>query len=183
MAVYRLLVLSALLFVSQYVTAQTIYQVDKGSITFNSNAPNEIIKATSEKLEGVIDVQKRTFAFKVDIRSFMGFNSPLQKDHFNENYMESHLYKLATFSGKIIEDIDLNEPGIHKLRAKGRLNIHGVEEERIIYAQVKQTEKKIIIASEFEVELSDHNIKIPRVVNDKLATAVIVSINARLIAR
>src|SRR5262245_21481143 len=60
-----------------------------GIISFRSDAPLEVIKATSEKLHGRIDPVRRTFAFKVLIRSFEGFNSPLQQVHFYENYLES----------------------------------------------------------------------------------------------
>lgn len=183
MVTLRVLVLACFILMSQFVNGQSIYLLNKGSITFNSNATNEIIKATSDQLKGVIDIKKRTFAFQVEIPTFMGFNSPLQKEHFNENYMESSLYPLATFSGKIIEDVPLNKNGKYKLRAKGNLNIHGIEDERIIYVDVEVVDKKIMIISEFEVQLADHDIKIPRVVNDKLATAVAVSINALLIPR
>ncbi len=40
------------------------------------------------------------------VNSFKGFNSALQKEHFNENYMESENFPYASFEGKIIEDID-----------------------------------------------------------------------------
>jgi hypothetical protein len=53
------------------------------------------------------------------MRSFQGFNSPLQKEHFNENYVESDKFPEASFKGKIIEDQDLTVDGTYELRAKG----------------------------------------------------------------
>lgn len=161
--------------------AQVVYQVKQGSISFNSDAPNEIIKASSKKLRGVINIEKKQFAFKTEVASFEGFNSPLQREHFNENYMESGLYPDISFSGKIIEDINLTEDGKYKVRAKGKLTIHGVSRDRILYANVVVKNKLMDISSEFTVSLADHDIKIPRVVNDKLATEVFIVVKITML--
>ena len=103
------------------------YYIDNGIISFRSEAQQELIKASSGSLLGLIEPAKRTFVFKVLIRTFKGFNSALQQEHFNEKYLESERYPEATFVGKIIEDIDLTIDGKYELRAKGKLNIHGVK--------------------------------------------------------
>src|ERR1043166_9418670 len=102
----------------------TVYQTIKGRIDFRSDAPFEIIRASSNELLGLLDISKKNFAFKVGIRSFQGFNSPLQKEHFNENYLQSDEYPDASFNGKIIEDADLAVDGNYQVRAKGILTIH-----------------------------------------------------------
>ena len=66
----------------------------------------------------------------------MGLTIPLQKDHFNENYLESTKYPNATFTGKIIENVDLSVDGVYTIRAKGKLNIHGIEQERILKSRI-----------------------------------------------
>ena len=161
--------------------AQSVYEVQKSTITFNSDAPNELIKATSKKLRGLINPAKKQFAFRVEVSSFEGFNSPLQREHFNENYMESFKYPNITFSGKIIEDVDLSEDGKYKVRAKGELNVHGVARDRIIYADVVTRKGSMEVSSDFRVALAEHDIKIPRVVNDKLATEVYITVKMTLI--
>src|ERR1043165_8743752 len=103
-----------------------LFQVSRGVVRFHSDAPQELIRAASEELKGVIDVRKRTFAFRIPITSFQGFNSPLQREHFNENYMESVRFPEAAFLGKIIEDVDLTKNGAYLVRAKGRLLVHGL---------------------------------------------------------
>ena len=50
----------------------------------------------------------------------------MQKEHFNENYLESDKYPDATFAGKIIEDVDFTKNNTITVRAKGILTIHGV---------------------------------------------------------
>lgn len=180
MFIIRMLFIAGLILFSNQLHAQSVYHVTNGSIDFNSNAPNEIIKATSEGLHGVLDIEKNIFAFKIDMTTFEGFNSPLQREHFNENYMESHIYQEAKFSGKIIENVNLKKNGSYTIRAKGKLDIHGVSKERIIYIDIAVEGSSIIAKSDFKVLLADHDIKIPRVVYDKLATEVNVSMNALL---
>jgi YceI-like domain len=156
----------------------TLYQTTKGRIDFRSDAPFEIIKASSNDLIGLLDISKNNFSFKVLIRSFQGFNNPLQKEHFNENYLESDKYPDASFKGKIIEEADLTVDGSYQLRAKGILTIHNVSQERIIKSDVTVKHNIITIHSSFTVLLSDHNIPIPKVVNQKLANEIKVEVTA-----
>lgn len=157
-----------------------IYGTTNGTIIFNSDAPLELIQASSRELRGKFDIAKKLFAFTVKINSFEGFNSPLQKEHFNENYLESVQYPNATFSGKVIEDIDFLKEGTYSIRAKGTLLIHGVAQERIIKSELVVKDGKISIRSNFTVLLSDHNIPIPKVVHEKLASEIKVEVKADL---
>jgi hypothetical protein len=160
--------------------AGQIFEVRKGSVTFHSNAPLELIRASSDKLLGLLDTQKKNYAFRISMSSFRGFNSPLQGEHFNENYVESSKYSDASFSGKIIEDDDLSADGNYTVRAKGTLTIHGIGQERIIRSTVTNKGGKLHIESTFSVLLSDHDIKIPRIVSEKLSAEVFVEVKADL---
>lgn len=157
-----------------------IYQITTGKISFKSDAPLEIIKAASNNLIGLLDVSKNNFSFRIDVHSFQGFNSPLQKEHFNENYMQSDKYPEASFKGKIIEDVDLTQDGNYDVRTKGILTIHNIPQERIIKSTIIVKQKIITVHSEFTVLLSDHNIPIPMVVNQKLANEIKVNVDATL---
>ncbi len=160
-----------------------LYQTTSGRISFKSDAPLEIIRASSSDLIGLMDIEKKNFSFKINVHSFQGFNSPLQKEHFNENYMESDEYPEASFKGKIIEDVDLSIDGSYHVRTKGILTIHNVPQERIIQSDVMVKQHIITVHSAFTVLLSDHNIPIPTVVNQKLANEIKVEVNATLEAR
>lgn len=155
-----------------------VLSVSKGSIDFRSEARLELIKANSNELLGKLDISKKEFAFKVKMRSFNGFNSPLQKEHFNENYLESDRFPDASFSGKIIEDIDLTKEGVYTVRAKGNFTLHGVSQERIIKSEISNKNGVFSIVSNFTVSLSDHNIAIPKVVHEKLASVIKVFVKA-----
>jgi len=162
------------------IQSQESYYSGKGIVNFRSEAQQEIINASSSRLVGILNPSKKTFYFKVSVRTFNGFNSALQQEHFNEKYIESEEFPEATFFGKIIEDIDLTIDGIYELRAKGILKIHGVEMERIIKGKVEVKNEKIKIESHFSILLSDHKIKIPRVVHEKIANEILVDLTIEL---
>lgn len=164
-------------------TRDEIFRCENGKVGFKSDAPLEVIQAKSSKLRGAIDSENQTFAWTVDVKTFEGFNSPLQREHFNENYMESKKYPKASFTGKIIEAIDFQKDGTYSIRAKGQLNIHGVEQERIIKSQLEVSGNKIKIQSSFGVPLSDHNITIPKIVYQKIAEEITITVDAELVKK
>lgn len=161
-------------------TLQQDYTISTGSVSFRSDAPLELIKAQSNELKGLLVTSKKQFAFLIKIKSFKGFNSPLQQEHFNENYMQSNKFPDASFEGKIIEDIDFTKDGVYTIRSKGNLSIHGVSQERIIKSELSIKNNKLNIKSNFTVLLADHNIPIPKVVNEKLASEIKVEIKAEM---
>jgi hypothetical protein len=163
--------------------AQQIYITKTGKVNFVSDAPLELIKATSTELQGALNPGDKSFAFVIDNKTFKGFNSPLQQEHFYENYMEVQDYPTSSFKGKIIEDIDMQSVSGQTVRAKGVLTIHGVEQERIIKGTLLRTREKFILKAEFTVPLEEHNIKIPKVVYQKIAEIIQVNIEAELIIK
>lgn len=178
-----LFILFSFLALTLFAGPGKVFSTGSGTINFRSDAPFELIKASSKDLAGILDTEKKVFAFRVKMQSFQGFNSELQRVHFNENYLESNLYPDATFSGKIIEDIDFLKDGEYSVRAKGNLVVHGVSQERIIKADMTVKQDKIIIKSAFTVLLNDHNIPIPKVVKDKLASEIKVDVSVQLTPR
>ena len=160
-----------------------IFSVSSGTIVFRSDASMELIKASSNQLKGIFSAEKKQFAFTVNINTFKGFNSPLQLEHFNENYLESDKFPRASFEGKIIEDIDLSRNGSYTIRAKGNLTVHGVVQERIIKCEMTIKNGVVTVKSNFTVLLSDHNISIPKVVHEKLASEIKVEVKAELVEK
>jgi len=156
------------------------FSTKAGTIKFISKAQLELIQASSDKLQGIINPATNQFAFLVDMKSFQGFNSGLQRQHFNENYIESEKFPQAKFSGKVIEQIDFTQNGVSEVRAKGELDIHGQKQVRIIKAKITVNGNQISIEAQFLIPLSDHNITIPKIVNQKIATEIEVGVNANL---
>jgi polyisoprenoid-binding protein YceI len=160
--------------------AQKRYTIQKGEISFASRAELELIKASSAQVQGLIDPETNQFAFSVDVQTFRGFNSELQREHFNEKYMESERYPKARFSGKIIEQIDFSKNDTYEVRAKGDLEIHGEKQTRIIKGTITTRDGTIRLDAKFTVPLSDHNITIPSIVKQKIATEIEVLFTASM---
>lgn len=180
MGLLRVLIVFALATLPMVSMAQKKYATRNAKIDFTSEAQLELIKAASTTVKGLIDPATNQFAFTIDINSFQGFNSTLQRVHFNEKYMETEKYPKATFSGKIIEQIDFSSDGVYDVRAKGDLEIHGVKQTRIIKAKIAIKNGSLKINAAFDVPLSDHNITIPTVVSQKIATQINVQFDASM---
>lgn len=160
-----------------------VYMTNSGNATFASDASAEIITASTDEVSGAINITDNRFAFRIANKSFIGFNSPLQQEHFYENYIETDKYTYSSFQGKIIEKIDPNVDGSFQIRAKGMLSIHGIEQERIIKSTIIIKGNMIKVKSNFQVPLEDHDIRIPKVVYRKIAEIIDVEINADLILK
>jgi hypothetical protein len=177
----KIVVIFIAIFLSLNLThAQQKYNLTKGQISFTSNAELEVIKASSDQPRGLIDPLTNHFAFTVDIKTFKGFNSELQREHFNEKYMESEKFQRARFSGKIIEQIDFSMNGTYEIRAKGELEIHGQKQTRIIRGKITVKDSIVKIETHFTVPLSDHSISIPSIVQQKIATEIDVNFIATM---
>ncbi len=173
-----------LLFVSVGLSSfsQDLYSIQDGKIHFVSNAPEENIKATSKELAGLMNIGENTFAFSVYLKTFKGFNSPLQQEHFYENYMQTDVFPRSTFTGKLIDKFDPNVSK-QKVRAKGQFEIHGVKKERIIEVNLTKTGKGFLIESDFNVLLEDHGIQVPQIVFQKIAANINVSVKGEMLPK
>lgn len=160
--------------------AQKKFSIQSGRIGFTSNAELELIKASSNEVRGLINPTTNQFAFTVDIKAFRGFNSELQREHFNEKYMETERFPKGSFSGKIIEQIDFAKNGTYEVRAKGDLELHGQKQTRIIRAKITISNGALQVEASFLVPLSDHNISIPTIVSQKIATEIEVDFSASM---
>ena len=170
-----------LLFVQITSLAQKRYTAKTARIDFTSDAELELIQASSSHVQGLIDPATNQFAFSVDVKSFRGFNSELQREHFNEKYMESERFPKARFSGKIIEQIDYKINGTYDVRAKGNLEIHGIKQTRIIKGKITVRDNQLRIEAGFKVPLSDHSIAIPTIVKQKIATEIEVDFTSSMV--
>lgn len=160
-----------------FYVAGDLLKSESGKVAFVSEAPLETIKASSTELKGVIDVNSKKFAFQLAVNSFEGFNSPLQRIHFLENYIEAYANPVASFEGKIVDPVDFEKPGTYQVRTKGSMRIKGIEVERIIPCEVIVAGNEVSISSSFDIELDDYNIRIPRIVNQKISETIAVDVS------
>jgi polyisoprenoid-binding protein YceI len=163
---------TALLLCSSASYAQ-LFSSSTGNISFFSKTPVEDIEAHSKVMLGVMNIEKRTLAFKVANTSFE-FKNKLMQEHFNEKYMESEKYPESSFAGKINETVDLTKNGDYPVTVTGKLKVHGVEKDRTIAGVISVKDGRISIKSDFKVLVKDHNITIPTLVLAKIAEEITV---------
>lgn len=133
--------------------------------SFFSEARFENIEAISKKGISAININTGEIAFKIPIGSFV-FKNGLMQEHFNENYLESDKYPNATFSGNMMEGIDLTKDGTYNVIVTGKLSIHGITKDRSIAGVIVVKKGRMLVSSTFDVPVQDHNIAIP---NDKIS--------------
>lgn len=163
-----------------FSTIGNVYVSNAGSVKFATKGPLGNILAESKQLTGSLDADKKVFAFTMPITSFEGFQNSLQKKHFNEKYMESAKIPMASFKGKIIEDVNLAIAGVYSVRAKGSMKIHDVEKEMIIKSKITVKAGLMSVESSFNILLEDFSIKIPTIASQKVDEDVAVAVKMDL---
>ena len=68
----------------------------------------------------------------------------------------------------------------HNVTAVGKIIIHGIEKEIEVKGYIQKNNQNITINSEFELIISDFEIKIPKLVRDKISKKVKVKVNINL---
>ncbi len=169
--------------VSSFSQTEFAFYTATGKVHFVSESSLETIQAKSDELKGILNPNNSNFAFAIRIVSFKGFNTDLQKDHFNENYLESEHFPNATFQGKLIDDFDFSKDGNATVRAKGILKIHGEEQERIIKVTLQKKGNSISAQSTFSILLSDYEIRIPRIVHGKISPEIVIHVSMDLVKK
>lgn len=159
--------------------AQGVYMLNAPEVTFFSSALLEDIKATNKETKGAVDFTKNEFLFRIPVKSFQ-FASTLMQEHFNENYLESAKYPTATFKGKLEGSYDLKKDGEYAVNAVGDLDIHGVVKKQSISAKITVKNGIVSLFSKFFIKLVDHKVEVPKLMFQKIAEQVEVTIQSNL---
>ncbi|MGQ1785286.1 MULTISPECIES: YceI family protein [unclassified Saccharicrinis] len=166
-----------LLFFAGHKIAQAQIYNGTGTVDFFSVAPLETIKASSDQLRGLLNLENQTFAFVLSVQSFEGFNSPLQKEHFNEHYLETKKYPKTEFSGKMIGMDECGEPCKKTIYAKGKLKLHGITRVITVPVSIERKDGIINATADFKVLLYNFDITVPRILESKIAPEISVRVN------
>lgn len=147
---------------SQYIARQ-------GQVTFFSYTSVENIEAKNNQVLSILDIEKQEIAVSMLMRAFV-FKKDLMYEHFNESYIESDMYPQANFTGKII---DFNETLTSQTRMiAGTLNIHGISKDISIKATIENKNETYTLEGDFDVSVSDFDIKIPPILSSNIAKTI-----------
>ena len=173
----RLILIIALIFCTSKITCQQLY-TNKGETIFDGSKESfEPIKAVNNNSVSLIDMNNGRIAALIYISDFE-FRLGLMQEHFNENYMYSSKFPKSTFEGVIQNfNYDKLENNYTNLIIEGEIEIKGVKKNISTVAIIKKTVEGIDLNTNFNIKLSDYDIKIPRLVFKKIDENVKVSLN------
>lgn len=169
-------------FIALTVTAFSQRFITKnGHIMFYSETPIETIEAHNKQVNSALDTETGEFVFKVLMKSFE-FEKALMQEHFNENYVESDEYPVATFKGKIVnsEEVNFSEDGEYNVVVEGELTIHGVTQKIKEKGTFIVAGDQISGESKFIIKPSEYEIKIPKAVINNIAEEIEVTVDIKL---
>ena len=172
------IILLFLMFSSGQLMAQR-YMTRNAEVYFLSDTDAlEVVEATNNQVGAVVDLSSNSIAFQIQIRAFK-FKIALMEEHFNENYVESEKYPKATFKGTFTNlPTDLSKQ--HELLVEGVMDFHGVQKDIEVNVSLQFIEGELVGTSNFVLLCSDFGIKIPKIVSDKLANEIQVTVKADL---
>ena len=173
----KLLVFGFLLLSSGILTGQSRFQTAEGNIRFNASSPLEDIKAENSKTSAIIDGRTGELAVVLLVKDFQ-FRRKLMQEHFNENFMESHIHPKAVFSGKL-QGFSPETLGSMptSLPLLGEITIHAVRRPLETPVQLKKVGETLYLSATFIIAPEDHNIEVPKILFNKIAEEVTVDVN------
>jgi polyisoprenoid-binding protein YceI len=166
--------------IASSVSGQGIFSTTKGHVEFFSSAPLEDIKATNSSVKVLFNSANGELNVRMFIKDFQ-FKKALMQKHFNEEYLESHLYPEARLIGKIQQ---YNREKISSkplaVVVEGKMTIHGVTKDFSTSGTITQKGKKIMCETKFPIRLADYNVKIPKIFIKNIAELVDVTVKLEL---
>lgn len=182
MRTVNLFVFSVLLLLglTDKVAAQDAYVTNKGQITFFANAPIADVDATNNKVSMKLNTSTGELSVDIDMQAFRFKNKKMGRDA-RRNYIEIDKFPKASFIGKISGKVDVDKPGSYPVKTRGKLKIHGVENEITEEGTIYVKQGQIRIHSEFDVALEDHKIERPKILGQEMTDSkVSVTVDATL---
>ena len=181
MAILRIVFASLLVLTAGSSTFSPRYMAEKGLISFFSDAPVEDITATNPNVTSIFTASTGATAFSVPISDFE-FEKKLMKEHFNDKYMESDRFPRSTFAGTIT-GYSMSTAGVQRVRAQGKLTIHGIVKEIDVPGSFEVREGTVVMKTKFNVLIADYGITIPQIlwqnVSDEIQVTVDLTYNPK----
>ena len=173
----KILVIFLLSVSIQFTNAQK-YVSKNGHVWFYSHTPMENIEAHNRQVASILDISNGEFVFTLLEKAFE-FKVTLMQEHFNENYMESEKYPKAGFKGKIsnFSKIDFKKDGTYPAEVSGDLSLHGVTKPFTTKGTIQVKGTSVTAIAKFAVVPQDFGIKIPQLVENKIAKEMEVNVD------
>lgn len=171
----------SLLLAATMLSAQDKFFTKNGKIVFQSKASLENIEAQNKSVTCVLDSKTGALQFAVLVKAFE-FEKALMQEHFNENYLESHIYPRAEFKGTLVNNSEINysKDGTYPVKVRGKLTLHGETKDVETSGSLLVKGGKIKADALFSVALEDYKVTIPKLVKDNIAKTVSITVDCSL---
>lgn len=154
------------------------YNTLKGQVSFSSEAPEEKIDAVNNSVAAQLVFETGKGQFIVPVKSFK-FKKALLQEHFNENYLESDRYPKATYKFSVLNtaSVDLSKPGKYPVKTQGVFTIKNESKTIDVPGDIIVIDDKTIrIEAQFSIQPKDYGIAIPKLVENKIANTIDLSV-------
>lgn len=171
-----------MIFLGVSAAAQEKYSTKNGAIIFEASVPSfEEVKAKNEQVSAILNSETGEFASLALINGFR-FKVALMEEHFNENYMESSQFPKAVVKGTL-ENFSISNITSEKkkFKLKGSITVHGVTKPLETSVTLFKSGDILKFESDFVLQPADFNIEIPKIVSNKIADKVNVSVQYSLL--
>lgn len=145
------------------------YITKSGTIEIFSETSLFTIEAKNTKVASVLNAETGEIVTSTLVRSF-NFEEALVEEHFNENYMESHVYPKSLFKGTItnMKEVDLKKDGSYPITVEGELTMHGVTNKITEKGTLEIKDGKVSAHLKFTVSLAAYKIEIEESYKDRI---------------
>jgi len=176
-------ILIVVIFLLSFHVNSQKYFTRSGNTQFEaSEKAFEPVEAINNSSTAILDVVSGTIVSQVFIAGFQ-FKNALMQEHFNENYMDTYEYPKATFKGKLNNFSILNLDSTNPFNLNGILTIREIEKNIETTVNIREENNRIYLSGKFSVKPEDFNIKIPSIVEDKIANHIEIKIDYVLIEK
>lgn len=173
-------ILSLLVLVSSLQAQDSLWFTKTGHVYFISHTDIIDIDANNHQTGSFLNVSTGEMAFTLLMKSFR-FSLPLAEEHFNENYVESDKFPKAMFKGKILN----YDPGMllndtdYPVVVEGDLTMHGITSRIREAGVLRKSGMEIRAVSRFSIQLETYGIKIPNIVEDRVAKEIPIQVDLK----
>ena len=173
------IILSTLFLLFGFSTGFTqSFKTETGKATFYSKVPLHSFEGVSETLVGLIDLDKGTVDFYIDLETLDTGNGKRDKDM--KLTLETEKYPFAEFFGKLVSDFNAESNDVQGVKVKGTFKIHGEEQEIEVNGTLQMTDEGLHVTAGWILNLLDYKIKPPKVLFIKVDENQEIKIDALL---
>jgi hypothetical protein len=160
--------------VASFCSHAQVYMANKSSIVFFSDAAIEDIKGENSKVESALDLGSGAIEFRVTMKEFV-FDKSLMRQHFNEKYVHSEKYPVATFRGTITGMPPAS--GTQPVTATGKMMLHGITRDVSVAGTLEFQPGSARVSARFMIRLEDYDIPRPQILWKNIAEEVEVTVD------